>query len=144
MARIDARNSPDSHIEAISNPAAAADWSKTIPTNEQWLIQQYHAKLITDATSANRNYMTVITDGSNIVLELPVNFTHIASVTRAYNFSPAVASSLGNDTAQSRINAPWTPLLLEGGDVISSSIANKQAGDQLSEINLLVKRWRGG
>lgn len=121
----------------ISNPAAGANWSITVPTGASWTLNSVRATLTTAVAAANRIPDLQIKDGSgNIVLDALAGVAQTASLTDAWSWSAGAVTS----TVLGSVNSVGLPagFKLNSGWVIQQVTANLQAADQWSAIALSV------
>jgi hypothetical protein len=121
----------------ISNPAAGANWSITVPAGAAWVLLSARATLATSVTVASRVPDLRVQDGSgNTLLDAQAGVAQTASLTDAWNWAP------GNVTATvlSAVNlvALPTAFRLNAGWVIQQVTTGLQAADQWSAIALSV------
>lgn len=131
----------------VSQPAAGADWSYTVPAGTWLKLMSGLTTLTCSATTAQRNPGTIITDGTKTIGRLEYQTSganpkassvcQISYVT-SHNWQVA-----GN--AQIPANGPLClslpPFVLPPGYVIGSVTPNLQAGDQYSAVTLIFGSW---
>jgi len=121
----------------ITNPAAGANWSITVPAGASWTLTSARATLATSATAANRIPDLQIKDGSgNIVLDALAGVAQTATLTDVWSWSVGAVTS----TVLGATNSVGLPggFDLNAGWQIVQVTANLQAGDQWSSIVLGV------
>lgn len=122
-------------VKSITQPAAGAQFSVTVPGGRAWLVRSVHFRLVTDATAGTRGARIEVETQGVVVLQMLAGAGQGASLTRDYTFARGLASA-ERDTI---INAPIVdPLLLLPADVISSAVVSMAAGDQISNVRLWV------
>ena len=126
---LDAGPYPD-HI-AVTDPAAGAGITYTIPTNRVIHLEAIHFKLVTDANAASRQVQLIIDTGSSslFIWRRFCSVTQAASLTRYYN---AGFGETADAEVSDNITMPYPPLSLIGGWRMLLTISNIQVGDQVS------------
>lgn len=115
-------------------PAAAADWSITVPMGKLWHVTSIVASLTTSVTAATRSVGLLVSDGHDNFVSAGPAGTQIASLTDTYNwFEGAGGFGFGNWITQ-----PIPHLTIPAGYTISSSTTAIQAGDQWTKPVLWV------
>lgn len=123
----------------IAQPLPGVDVVATVPATTRWRVQCLQAQLTTSVIAANRVVHLVITDGQgNQVYNFPAPGNHIAATTVQYSAAPeSIQASFDNATV---LCLPEPTHLLQGWTIGFSTTA-KDAGDQWSKFNLIVKEW---
>ncbi len=127
----------------ITQPAAGADWSVSVPVNARWRLRAWGAIFTTSVTVANRIVGATIAGSAG-------NFWRASAVVNAVASNPyrvtagGIAPYAGLDPLN--LTLPLPPdMVLAGpvgiGHLFGSSTTNIQAGDQWSSINALVEEW---
>lgn len=128
-----------SHSIQQANPAAGADWTLTVATNQRLSIKSFSATFVASATVATRNISVIIDDGANIVWQADVTVGVTAGQTVSVNGTTTNAVA-GVITTTLFVVIP--PLLFQpAGWRIRSSTGNIQVGDQWSNIWFAVEEW---
>lgn len=110
------------------NPAANTEFSITIPDNVWVVPRVLEARLVTDANAATRRVTLNIDDQSGILMRILSAGDHTASLGKDYHWF--VGAAVIDDTTSNRQNMPLpSPVILPPATVLSSSTANRQAGD---------------
>lgn len=123
----------------VGNPAAGADWSVSVPTNQRWRIESLVATLVTAVAVANRVPTFIIDDGVNILFQVDAIAAEVASTTKVYALAAGQTAATG---AGNTISLPLPgPQFLTTGWRVRSSTAAIQAADQWSGISLNVETW---
>jgi hypothetical protein len=122
----------------LAQPLAGADWTYSHFGPSWLLIRSIVAQLLTSATVAARAARVRLTYQSQLVLQLPPTGTQAASLTNIYCANTAYSSS--GDPLTQIWPLPET-LILKDGMVLASNTVNIQAGDQWSNIALLVEEF---
>lgn len=122
-----------------TNPAAGAEWQETVPTNARWRFHSLVARLVTDATVANRSLLVTFDDGATVVAMAGANNSQAASLTVDWAL---IAGAVGATSAGNQRFLTHTPgLMLAGGFRINSVTLNLQAGDNWAAPQFLVEEW---
>lgn len=129
----------------VANPAAGADWTVQFGPTARERIISANAQLLTSAAVANRIVRAQLLDGAgNLVYQGPPNQVIAAGVTAQVSISPATNQAT-TDTTSVGIPLPPGPHLTNqtGASVASLKTVtlNLQAGDQWSNIRVLVEEW---
>lgn len=126
--------------EATANPAAGAEITHTIPTNEVWKIIAMRFSLVNDGTAANRITKIRITDGTNILGDWePVEVT-VANDNTPFTVSSAGSSYNISGAAHTHILIP-NNIILPAGYTIGTSTVALQAGDNYSAAQIFFERF---
>jgi hypothetical protein len=127
----------------IANPAAGADWSAAVPTPYSWRLISASALLTTAAGGGNRTVRGLLQDGLlNILWQGCAQTVHAGGLAVQYSFGcvgysvPAVVTT-GYVALPCGVNLP-------AGFRFGVSTAGLAAGDQWSNIYLLVEQWIDG
>lgn len=124
----------------VGNPAAGADWSKTIGSGTRWLLRSLNAQLVTSAAVANRVIRSQLLDGGgNLVFQGAPSAVVPASTTVQVTANTNMAISTVDGTTIA-VPLPVTPVLSAGFRVQVNTLA-LQAGDQWSNIWLYYEGW---
>ena len=122
-----------------TDPAANVEISETVPTGARWSLLSFFARLVTDATVANREVSLVIDDGTTTCCQIPSGTNHAASLTRDYHFA---THGQRNTIAQVAIlQAPLPELVLAAGFRIRTVVTNRAAGDNWGAPQIMVEEW---
>lgn len=122
-----------------TDPAAGANILETVPTGARWRLISFRFSLVTDATVMNRQAFLAIDDGVNTLTESGTAAVQPASTT--YQYQAGNWNSPANPVAYSSYIINILNIYLEAGYRIKSSVANFQAGDNLSAPQYLVEEW---
>ncbi len=122
---------------AVANPAAATDWTLTVPANARWRVRGGSATLVTGVVAPVRQVALVIDDGANTFYTIEAATTQAASLTQIYNLLPG-------DTLTTLISTQLpvflpTDLVLFAGWRIRTSTTAIAGLDQWSAIRLLIE-----
>lgn len=121
----------------VAAPAVATNWSRTNDSGGVWVIRSVVFRLVNDANVQNRFVEVNATAGEDVWFRSGAQVAQVAGQDR---FHSAYAGS-GLSTADCptyTLGWPADGLWLPPGHVLASSVANIQAGDQLSGILLQV------
>ena len=122
---------PTDATQVVSNPAAGADWTFTVPAGQTLALESVTALLTTSVTVANRVPTLVVKDNlGRIVAEVVSPNAQAASLADEWVWAPGVVAAAGPP-----IVTPIPPgLELAGGWTIGTVTAGLQVGDQWSAI----------
>lgn len=127
--------------EDTADPAAGSNFSINVPTGETWRIHAIQFRFVTSATVASRRVRVRATTGQlgfGIVSLIQTDQT--ASTTLDYSCAPYGQMVDEIDSSDAFIIIPNELWVVSGGS-ISSSIRNIQAGDQVSNVELIVEKF---
>lgn len=127
------------HTITVGNPAAAADWSFTIPAGARMKLRSAQAQLATSATVANRFPFLHLTDSVNEYALFTPSAAQVASLTVVYHWSPGATQQAVISSQE--VVATLSDMVLPPGHVIASTTPGISAGDQWSAIVLSVEEW---
>lgn len=128
---------PTQSVVSVSNPAAGADFSYTVPTGSFYRLIAVNYTLTTDANVANRLGRVRVKRGTPTIAVAAGAAVVAAGSTRVYFWNlGTVANTV---TATSDISPLVGFPTLVAGDVIDSFLLNKQVGDQLSTVTLVFE-----
>jgi hypothetical protein len=128
-----------SQVEAFSNPAAGVAFSTAVPTGKTWQILGGSYQLVCSATVASRNVGAVFEIDGIPIWSTGTSTGITASQTRRVVFYPATRYMAGIFYSE------WVPIAvgpqcpLPAGTDLTFPIVSIQAGDQVSEVRLLVE-----
>jgi hypothetical protein len=124
----------------VANPAAGADWNFQTNAIERSRIIAIRAQLAASATVANRTPAIRVRDAAGDVMFIAGNNNNqVASATQGYSYGQGVP--LGQSSATEFFAPLPDNLVIAGGQQIGSITAGIQAGDQWSNIWLLIEDW---
>ena len=129
---------PGPIVRPVANPAAGADWSAVLSSNELVAVRSIRAILTTSATVANRSPQLQMTDANGDVL-----YQDGLSAAIAASVAPAICWAQGLDSngqAGVSLSAPLPLLWLPPGAVLKVSTALIAAGDQWSAVVVTYDR----
>lgn len=125
--------------QAVSSPAAGADWSYAVPALQRLSLTMVQAQLVTSAAAATRTATLKITDGANTLALIDATTTQIASLTNQYT-----GYGNGFPAGSGGTHLYWplpSPLILGPTWTIGTVTNNIQAADQWSLIRLSGLYW---
>lgn len=125
-------------VITIANPAAGAEIVATVPANKTWRILAVHFKLVASATVANRLVRLLFDDGTVVLFKVPNDVNHVASQTTEYSYGLACTAEAAQGATVVARMYPIPDLQLPPGCRIQTLTAGLQAGDQFSEVRLLI------
>lgn len=117
-------------VEAVTNPAAGADFSFTLPSNRA--ILSIAATLTTSATAGNRTPSVQLKDsGGHVLFTLSSAVVQAASTTDVYQWVPSAVNQAA--TSPFMLAFP-SGMVVPSGGTIASVTSGILAGDQWSAI----------
>jgi hypothetical protein len=123
----------------VTNPAAGADWTQTVPAGARWAVRAFGALFTAGAAVGNRNIRPQLDDGVNVLYRSTTDVSVIANGTLGVFGSPVFLKTTV-DTTQALVPIPVSTVLFAGWR-IGVATAGILAADQWSFINLLVEEW---
>ncbi len=131
------------HFKLVTSadPAAGAELTHTVPTNELWIVHAVVFDFVTDANAANRRpHVLFDFSGSGIPLNFYPGDTQLLNETRRYTAAAAGFSYQGRESDDLFISIP--PNLHVGpGGIISTDNAAIQVGDNYSAMEMWVEAF---
>jgi hypothetical protein len=127
-------------VVTVADPAAGTNWSYLLPNNYTYQVEYIRYRLATDATAANRVHAISFTDIGNLYLQATPNLAQTASQTIDVTWSNSPTNSLNATNGLGNLTMPTTPIL-PGNHTIRSAILNLQATDQISDIDIYLRKW---
>jgi len=126
-------------VVQTADPAAGAEVTYTIPTNQRARLRALKLVLVTDATVANRYAHVVIDDGANEITRIESDYAQVASKNLQYFFLEGfpVNSVLTNEVM--RFFPVAFPLMQ--GSRIRTLTGNMVAGDDHGVGTLFLETW---
>lgn len=122
------------------NPAAGADWSLSPGSFEMWEVVSLVATLTTSATAGNRNIQIQMFNSANQTFASVANAAVPPSTVATFCASQINQTSTLITTTVFAVLPPRH--LLFNIDKIQTVTQNLAAGDQWSNITLLVREWQ--
>lgn len=125
-------NDPTTTLEP--QPAAGNNFVVVIPPDEAWRIFALNFVFTTAVAAANREVRLIMDDSVNNFFRLPAISVQAASTVARYSFGLV----LGYQVELGDTKAHGLPeIIMNSGWRIRSSIANIQAADQISALNIV-------
>lgn len=121
----------------ITQPAAGAEFTRTVPGEGAWYIQAIRFTFVTSAVVATRVVQISITDGQLEYARVLSTAGQGASTTGQYTFAPYVSAATQGAAGFSAL-LPFPVLLLDPGSVLTTVTAAIDVGDQYSSIRMRV------
>lgn len=122
-----------------ANPAAGADWTYTVPVSRRQRIQSLSSTLVTSAAAANRDVQLIVDDGVNVVWQMSAPAAVVAATTQVFS---ATGTNLPTGIITTTTTLVLPPgLVLQNGHRIRTATTGIQAGDQWSNIFLMIEDW---
>lgn len=125
---------PTLSVYSVSQPAAGAEWTLTVPAGQTWIIQSIHTILATSATGGTRTPSLQIKAFGAVAYVVPALSSIAASM--AMELEWAVGAAYG--TVGTVQIAPLSPLSLSPATVIQSATDTLQTDDQYQSITILT------
>ena len=122
----------------VPQPAAGAEWSVTVPGGVQWRINLAVGELQTSAVAGGRIVGLEVAEPGSTPVVYYFQFTMGASAAWVFQWvigSPAYPTATNVDHPLMGIGPYWIP----GGSTVASSTRNADAGDQWSNVRLVVE-----
>lgn len=127
-------------VETVANPAAGADWSLAITTQQRWRIAALNAQLLTSAAAGNRTVRLQLKDSGAVVFYQSAPSANIpASTTAQVSAGPGQVTSTV-DATTINVTLPGTPYLTQTMTLAVSTLG-LLAGDQWSAIRVATEEW---
>jgi len=123
-----------------TNPAANVEISETVPTNAIWKVHSMVFDLVTDSNAAGRRVHIRITDGTNVLMDIPFSTDQTASLTRKYTAYITSHIADSNDDDDINLGLPKDQLY-PAGFKITTATDVRQVGDDFGAPFLLVEEW---
>lgn len=122
----------------VPQPAAGAEWTVNVPGGRQWRIIGGAAQLVASAAVANRRPGLSLGDESTTTARTVSALQVQAGATALLGYLPdsGVTAPAGVDTVGL---VPAWDAWIPGGFVISSATPGLQAGDQYSQVSLMIE-----
>lgn len=128
-------------VLAADNPAVGTDFSVELPDGYTYELVAVSLEMVADVNAANRNVVIQAHLGTDILFAAPAEGLQTATETLYYRFAAnneAYDLSATSDIMAARLPSP---VPLPGAVIITSLVDSIQAGDQLLNIRLYLKRW---
>ncbi len=129
-----------SNLITIPNPVAGANWQYIVPANTSLEIISIYFSITCDANAGNRYLMVTFDDGGVQFHESVQLQKVVASASQFAIFGAGLTTIAASPITRSTAALP-IGLLLQPTWRINSSVFDKQAGDQLSGIRILTRRY---
>ncbi|MCI0619650.1 hypothetical protein L0Y40_01275 [Candidatus Wolfebacteria bacterium] len=127
-------------ILATANPAAGAEVSQNVLTNEVWKIRGVSLVLTTDANVANRRVHLKLSVFGVPLWEVESGYDHTASTARTYHFMEIENIPNANNDDDVFVAIPKGRFVGDGY-TLETDILNLQATDQISDFNTLYEQF---
>lgn len=127
--------------KTLANPAPGVEVVVTVPALKWWRIWTVHLKLVASAVAANRLVRLLIDDGTNPLYKVPNDVNHVANQTTEYSYGNAALSEAAQGATSVARVYPLPTIVLAPASRIQTVTAGKDAGDQFSEIAMLVEEY---
>ena len=128
------------HTLTVTNPAAGADWGMTTVPLGRYLVRSVIATLTTSAAVANRvPTLEVLSESLAVIARYPATVVQAAGSANLYVWSPAPTTP--TTIASIAVSPLPGELILRNPQQLQAVTLNLQAGDQWSNILILVEEW---
>lgn len=134
---------PTPIVNAISNPAAGANFTYTVPPGPPVSLQAINATLVTSAAVANRRVLFQVKDASGN-LDTEVQGSGIVPASTTLNAFLSLGNTNNPNSTSGISLGPVPPVTMQPGWTLSSAISLIDAGDQLSAITVTVLPYAAG
>lgn len=125
----------DTQVVSIPQPAAGAGFTYTVSGAERELLLAVTFQLVSDANAATRTVRVLFRDSNGVTFAaVAAPHTQTATHTVVYSLALGMTAYGDDDTANIGGSLPYLPL--DVGDTVVVSIANVQAGDQVSSARV--------
>jgi hypothetical protein len=126
---------------SLTNPAPGANFSYTCPANTRMEIISVFLTLTTDATVASRLVLIHGHDGTSNIQVAEATLVQVNSSSCSYSASSAGGSLRTTATDSIYCLILPSPLILNPGEFLRSTVLAIQATDQISAITIRAKMW---
>jgi hypothetical protein len=126
--------------QQVSNPAAGAEWTFTVPAATTYTLKSVFYQLVTSSAAATRISLLKITDGTNTLFQGDVSVSQTASLTKKYAGGSGITDPLGASSNFPVVALPVDMVLGPGWKVGTATTAI-DLGDQYSAISLGLIQW---
>lgn len=124
--------------ENTENPPANTEINYTVPANAIWEVLNASLTLATDANVADRTLEVRFSNPNGADYWRPSSATQQASETINYSIIPGGTSAVLLANSEHEIGFPAN-LFLSPGSTIKTVITNRQAGDNITFMSLMVR-----
>ncbi len=126
--------------KVVTDSAPSAGVEVIIPNQDAkvWKIKSLSFELTTDDTVANRRVHLRYQDSAKIAMDIFADFVQTASLTRRYTFAPIGAIPTVNQDDDVLVSIP-PGIIIPDGNSLRTATDNIQAGDQYSDVQILVE-----
>lgn len=122
----------------ITNPAAGAELTYTVPANKYYLLKSTYFTLVSSAVAGSRAPLIVIDDGSHRVFRGDTQFVQAPSTTVAYGGGSGIIDPTTNANANCAMVPLPTDIVLGPGWRFLTQTLNLDVGDQYQGASLAV------
>lgn len=130
--------------ESVAQPAAAADFTESVPSGKVMRLRALEFLFTTDANAADRIVQILITTSAGPFYRYISPNAHAASLAKQYTCCPQTVGAATSDD-NDLIIPIGDEIYVRNGGSVASSVTNMQVGDQLSSIRLYwEKMWIPG
>lgn len=124
-----------------ANPAAAADFTTTVPAGEHWILHFVRFDFAADGTGGTRTFILEL-DPTAGGQALSAFARATSAANESYEIAAAPFGFEDGGAYASIIELPIPPNMhIPSGGTIASAIDNIKAGDQISNIRLYVEQY---
>lgn len=127
-----------------ASPAAGANFALTV--DGAWVLRPLAVKyqIDTDANAANRFVSVDYIDARGITRHRNAAGLVVTASTTAQVFDHSVSRGVAEWAANTPVLAPLEPFFLYPGYTLQITVDNKQAGDTITAIHMLVEKFETG
>lgn len=126
-------------IIPVNPTAAGADWNFTVENGAMWEVISIVGQFAASAAAANRQIQLSLTDGLRLLWNVPSNVNVTAAQVAQWSAYQALPPAGVPALDVFSLVPPRN--MLRAGDIIQSSTANIQAGDQWSAVVITAREW---
>jgi len=126
----------ETETTTIANPAAATDFTFTVPANTRMLIVSISFTLTTDANVANRTIRLIFSSPTVAILSVSSQTAQAASESGQMSFYIGAGESFSSFYSLDKHIPLPDHYWLNPGSSVSSNIRSFQAGDTITNIRI--------
>jgi hypothetical protein len=127
------------HGVTVSNPAAGANITTSVPTGVHWNIRSLAFQFVSGAGAGNRTVVleATLTTGQSGLFVVPTS-VQTAGLTYLYGYAQGIFNEF--QTPYMAIALP-TDAVLPAGTTITAGLGGIQSADQFQNISMFVEEW---
>lgn len=127
----------------VTQPAAGADFTVTVPAGSTWVVQAVRGQLVSSAVAGNRLPALRIGDGFTELQRIAAVNNQATGLTWVYTWLPGYGYAPATGTIQNLSLGSLAPVLY-AGSTIAAVTAAIDVGDQWSGVALQVLEYTVG